>query len=568
VFHWPLAFPQVFASGGFDCVLGNPPWERIKLQEEEFFATRHRDVAEAKNKAERSQRIQWLSEGMLAKHLFPSLDHAAQQCSAEQRLYADFLSTRRTAEAASMFAHVNGSDGGRYPLTGVGDVNTYALFAETISQITHESGRAGFIVPTGIATDDSTKAYFSYLTQNSLLVRLQSFENEEFIFPSVHHSFRFCMLTLGKSDQADFVFFARQPSQIHDPRRRFTLTPEEFKLINPNTLTCPVFRSEKDAELTKKLYRMAPVLINEDQKNGNSWGIFFMTMLHMSGDSHLFVNADGDGLLPLYEAKMIHQFDHRWATYMADGESRDVTGTEKSDPDFTVIPRYWVNEVEVDERLTKRDRDGNLIWRWERGWLMGWRDVTSAHVFRTAIASVVPRVGVGHTLPLFMTNHDAELAAALLANINSLVLDFIARVKVGGTHLTYGYLKQFPIIPPSRYQKSDIAFIVTRVLELTYTAHDLSPWAKDLNYHGRPFAFNAERRAMLRAELDAYYAKLYGLTRDELRYILDPTDIMGEDYPSESFRVLKNKEQKEFCEYRTQRLVLEAWDKLESGKLH
>jgi hypothetical protein len=160
VLHWPLAFPQVFAGGGFDCVLGNPPWERIKLQEEEFFATRHRDVAQARNKAERSQRIQWLSEGMLAKHLFPELEHAPHECEAEQRLYAGFIKARRTAEAASVFAHVKGDDGGRFPLTGVGDVNTYALFAETISQITQVTGRAGFIVPTGIATDDSTKAYF------------------------------------------------------------------------------------------------------------------------------------------------------------------------------------------------------------------------------------------------------------------------------------------------------------------------------------------------------------------------------------------------------------------------
>ena len=162
VLHWPLAFAQVFAAGGFDCVLGNPPWERIKLQEEEFFATRHRDVAEAKNKAERSQRIQWLAEGMLAKHLFPEMEHALHECETEQRLYAEFISARRTAEAASVFAHVKGEDGGRYPLTGVGDVNTYALFSETIYQIVAPKGRAGFIVPSGLATDNSTKDFPDY----------------------------------------------------------------------------------------------------------------------------------------------------------------------------------------------------------------------------------------------------------------------------------------------------------------------------------------------------------------------------------------------------------------------
>ena len=158
--YWPLAFPQVFAAGGFDCVLGNPPWERIKMQEEEIFATCHRDVAEARNKAERSQRIQWLSEGMLARHLFPELEHAAPECAAEQRLYAEFITARRSAEAMSLFAHVKGEDGGRYPLTGVGDVNTYALFAETFAQLMAPTGRAGFIVLTGIATDDSTPGVY------------------------------------------------------------------------------------------------------------------------------------------------------------------------------------------------------------------------------------------------------------------------------------------------------------------------------------------------------------------------------------------------------------------------
>ena len=191
---------------------------------------------------------------------------------------------------------------------------------------------------------------------------------------------------------------------------------------------------------------------------------------------------------------------------------------------------------------------------------MGWRDICRATDERTVIASVVPLAGVGHTMPLFFTNEAAPKAAALLGNFGALVLDFCARVKVGGTHLTYGYLKQFPVLPPDRYTEADLAFIVPRVLELTYTAHDLEGWAQALGHSGPPFVFDPERRAQLRAELDAYYAHLYGLTREELRYILDPADVMGADYPSETFRVLKNKELRDLGEYRTQRLVLAAWD--------
>ncbi|WP_240479179.1 Eco57I restriction-modification methylase domain-containing protein [Delftia tsuruhatensis] len=581
VFHWPLAFPQVFAQGGFDCVLGNPPWERIKLQEEEFFATRHRDVAQARNKAERAQRIQWLSEGMLARHLYPDLAHETHEDEAEKRLYREFVTARRTAEAASVFAHVKGTDGGRYPLTGVGDVNTYALFAETILQIHADSGRAGFIVPTGIATDDSTKAYFGHITQNRRLVSLYDIENREAVFPSVHRSYKFCLLTLGVTEQAEFVCFATQVSQLADPRRRFTLTPDEFRLINPNTLTCPVFRSERDAELTKKLYRAAPVLMRDAITAGegkqakvvepaqNPWGISFMTMFHMSNDSHLFKDEPAAEHLPLYEAKLIHQFDHRWATYTADGNSRDVTLPEKADPDFTVTPRYWVSRAEVEERLCKRDRDGRVIWQWERDWLMGWRGIARATDERSVIGTVMPLAGVGNSCHLVMPFEEisARQVSALVANISGLIFDFVARQKIGGANFNFYIPKQLPIFSPEGYSESDFDFIVPRVLELTYTAHDLSGWAQDLGYDGDPFAFDPDRRATLRAELDAWYAKLYGLTRDELRYILDPDDIMGEGYPSETFRVLKDKERKEFGEYRTQQLVLAAWDKLERGEL-
>lgn len=554
-FHWWQAFPQVRAKGGFDVLLGNPPWERIKLQEEEFFSTRSPLVAEAAHKAERGRRIALLADGMLLHTLYPETETTqglAPPNRAEQLLYTEFLTSKRQAEAASLFAH----DAGRYPLTGVGDVNTYALFAETFSQLVNPNGRAGFIVPTGIATDDSTKAFFAAQTQHGKLVSLYDIENRDAVFPSVHRSYKFCLLTLGAAPEAQFVCFATQVSQLADPRRRFRLSPEDFSLINPNTLTCPMFRSERDAELTKKLYRAAPVLISEGPPEANPWGIHFMRQFDMANDSHLFFDAPGDGRLPLYEAKMIHQFDHRWASYGADGACTDVAAEQKMNPDFNVTPRYWVDAAEVEARLNAKG--------WDRGWLMGWRDICRSTDERTVIASVVARVGVGHTMPLLMVSHEAPWPALLLANLSSISLDYIARVKIGGTHLTYGYLKQFPIISPDSYTGQDLSFIVPRVLELTYTSNELQPWAQGLGYEGPPFRWIVERGAKLRAELDAYYARLYGLTRDDLRYILDPSDVMGDDYPSETFRVLKNSEMREFGEFRTQRLVLEAWDRLDA----
>jgi hypothetical protein len=557
-FHWWQAFPQVRAKGGFDVLLGNPPWERIKLQEEEFFASRSPLIAEAPHKAERGRRIELLRDGMLLHTLYPEVE-AAQGMTppnvAEQALHADFIVARRIAEAASLFAH----DSGRYPLTGVGDVNTYALFAETFSQLVSGEGRAGFIVPTGIATDDSAKAFFSDLVSAKRLCRLLSLYEIRGWFKSTDDRKPFCLLTLGGTNFAEFLFDAKTVADFTQPQKWFQLSADDFRLLNPNTLTCPVFRSERDAELTKKLYRVAPVLIAEGLPERNPWSIRFMTMFHMANDSNLFRDTPAPGRLPLYEAKMVHQFDHRWATYSADGSISDVALDAKTDPNFSVTPRYWVEADEVETRLAAKG--------WARGWLMGWRDIALRSVERTVIAAVVPRLGVGNNLPLmfFSPRQDWRLCAALLGNLSALAFDFAARHKTGGTHMNYFIYKQLPVLPPDRYTVADLAFIVPRVLELTYTAHDLAPWAADLGHAGPPFTWDLGRRARLRAELDATYARLYGLTRDELRYILDPADVMGADYPSETFRVLKNNETRQFGEYRTRRLVLEAWDALAGG---
>jgi hypothetical protein len=232
---------------------------------------------------------------------------------------------------------------------------------------------------------------------------------------------------------------------------------------------------------------------------------------------------------------------------------------------------------------------------------MGFRDICRATDERTVISAIIPQTAINHKIPcIFVSNkYSGLLTAVLLADFESIPFDYIARQKFGGTSLAYFYLEQFPVLSPGMYSVDAIRFIVPRVFELTWTADDMENWAEDIwiasDAETRlailkavykedasnitadsplarrawdktlipPFVFDTERRAQVRAELDAYYAKLYGLTRDELRYILDPKDVMGEDYPSETFRVLKDNELKQYGEYRTQRLVLAAWDKME-----
>ena len=362
--HWHLAFAEIMQDGGFDAILGNPPWERIKLQEQEFFASRSPEIAAAPNKAARDRLIQQLNR-----------DDALP---AERALYQEFETAKREAEATTQFART----AGRYPLTGVGDLNTYAVFAETFLQLIKPQGRAGLIVPTGIATDHSTKAFFEHTVTQSRLVSLYDFENREAVFPSVHRSYKFCLLTLsGKGKpvpEAEFAFFLHQAEQLKEPERRFTLSAEDFSLFNPNTRTCPIFRTKRDMEIARKMYRRAGVFWKEvsgSQPEENPWGVSFQRMFDMSNDSGLFrtrseMEEDGYALdgnvftrgeeryLPLYEAKLFHQYDHRFATFegvsdqdIRNGNARPMTADEKPDPSAVAVPRYWVPEEEVAERL-------------------------------------------------------------------------------------------------------------------------------------------------------------------------------------------------------------------------
>lgn len=280
-FHWHLEFPEVFGDpefggdagaegwpGGFSCMLGNPPWERVKLQEQEFFGARNATIAKAPNAAARTRLIKKLVDE-------------------DPILHKEFLAAKRAAEGQSVSMRTSG----RYPFNGRGDVNTYAVFAELFRSLTGPHGRSGVIVPTGIATDATTQYFFKDLVETSTVAALYDFENRAPLFQDVDSRFKFCLLTmagrLAKEEAASFAFFLHDPSDI--AVSEFALTPEEIKLINPNTGTLPIFRTRRDAEITLGIYRRVPVLINEnDPVDGNPWGVSFMRMFDMSNDSHLF----------------------------------------------------------------------------------------------------------------------------------------------------------------------------------------------------------------------------------------------------------------------------------------
>lgn len=702
-FHWPLEFPEVFDStsgnSGFDVMVGNPPWERIKLQQQEFFAVRDREIANAPNAAARNRMIEELQV-------------------TNPSLWREYQEALHTADSTGKFLR----NSGRNDLTAVGDINTYSVFAELFSSMISQRGKTGFIVPTGIATDDSNKAFFGAMVERNRLVSLYDFENREAIFPGVHRSYKFCLLTLQGSDRgkekASFGFFLTRVEHLQDKLRVFSLSREDFLRLNPNTKTCPVFRTSVDAALTTDIYRRVPVLINETTGE-NPWGVSFMRMFDMSNDSRLFRTrpqleaegfqlwgnkmvkkepvangelriangegraasdksqmasgesriANGEGLiasgesqmangmqrtvsgesqmangegsmvngmhrnasgewritetwLPLYEAKMIWHYDHRFGTY-AGVDSRTSTQTptptleQYQNPNFQIRPWYWVEKTYVNAHTVDN-------------WFIGFRDITNSTNERTVVVSIIPLSAVSNKMPVLQFDNKNE-NLLLYANLASSVFDYIPRQKIGGTTLNFFYFKQFPALSIDLYSDCEKQIIIPHVLELVYNSWDIKSFSDDIwkeadevlkiaireqweenktatGGHGwdppewceidpdgcplPPFKWDEDRRAILKAELDAIYARLYGLNRKQLRYILDPADLTPRElenildpweevtdpldpegylqrstqstFPGETFRVLKEKDIRQFGEYRTRRLVLEAWERLKT----
>ena len=539
--HWHLEFPHIFSGhgtadlnpvtgwrGGFDVVIGNPPWEQIELKEQEFFESRSPEIARLSGTHRKSA--------------------ITQLVLSDDPLGRAYQLAKRQLDGLRHFA----AESGRYPLCGRGRVKTDPIFAEGSRTLIGGHGRLGMILPTGIATDATTQYFFKDLVETKTLASLFDFENSKPLFDGVHRSFKFCLLTLaGRLEQepaAEFAFFARDPSDLQRPSVRFELTPEEIKLLNPNTGTCPVFRSRRDAEITLGIYRRVPVLINEnDPVNGNPWGIKFMQgLFNMTSASDLFHTRDElevDGwtlhgnvfkrsdaeMLPLYEAKMIHLYDHRWATYERDGRIRDVTLAEKQDPNFVALPRYWVSAVHVTAKLEGR---------WNQPCLLGWRDICRSTDERTTIVARFPLSGVGNNLPLMLGDVREDDTAVLQACLSSFVVDFVARLKVGGTHLNFFIYEQLPILSPVRVADalpwnddgSCASWLATRATQLQ-TPGD---WFAD--------------RAKLRAEVDSAMFHFYGIARDEAEYIM------------ETFPIVKRKDIAVHGEYRTKRMILEIYD--------
>ncbi|MCQ2213051.1 MAG: restriction endonuclease [Bacteroidaceae bacterium] len=573
-FHWCIEFPDVFAyDGGFDVMCGNPPWDKIKIEDEEWFAKHGRtDIANASPASKRKKMIDNLQteDSELFKSYCEDL--------IENGFYSNFV----------RFC-------GRFNCAEIRDVDLYLLFAELCAEFSKDSW--GMVIPTGIATNDSNKDFFAKLVKENRLVSLFDFENREGLF-DIHRMFKFCLLTAANKSllprDVSCGFYLTRIDHLSDPNRIYRIKTTEIAKLNPNTTTCPTFRTERDARITKKIYQNSQILQNEITEE-NPWEYRTSSMYHMTNDSGYFrtykqLIENGyefkDGVffkgkqffVPLYEGKMIYLYNHHFGTWpISDRRPNAIpspTENEYKDPQSSIVSWYWVDKDVVEGKLIKKNSKGKVLWKWNHNWFFGFRVITRSVDSRTFISSIMPRKSCsGNSITLMYSERSTYDIAILQGMLSSLTFDFVVRQKLGGINMSTFFVKQFPVLKKEQISSTMSWEIVKRVIKLCYFNHDLDEWAEELYQElsseqqivipqlreKEPFIYNPDQRAVWQAELDAIFAHLYGLTTEELRYILDPEDVCGEGCINETFRVLKDNEIRQYGEYRTKRLVMKAW---------
>jgi hypothetical protein len=531
-FHWEPAFPGVWTEwesvapdGGFDAVIGNPPWDRTKLQEVEWFAARVPEVAYAQRAADRKRMI------------------AELHCRGEP-IASDYDRAAGIAEAAVRVAR----NCGAYPLLSGGDVNIYSLFVERALRLVRREGIVGLVTPIGIGTDKTAATFFSTITEAERLGAFISFEiRRGWLFPDVHHEDQPTVIIIGGSDRRfpSFPYAVKLTTIPGDELLEgHTLSAEECLNINPNTGTAPIFRSQRDAAINAGIYRRLPILVDRRCEGPVSvWPVRYFTMFHMTSKSEKFCTGEeleslgayrvagqrwekgNQRWLPLYEGKMISIYNHRHAGVRSNpnnisgqGVAVHSTMEQLSDPTFVPIPRYWVEEKDID---------------YDYSYGLGFNDVCNTNIQRSLISAIVPRSAYGNTLPiLYPEDFDTfEHLPLLLANLNSIVCDYTTRQKIQSRHLNKYILEQLPVVPSKAFSrrfgnKTAAQIIREDVLHLTYTAHDMASFARNQGHDGPPFHWDEEDRLRRRARLDALFFHLYGLDREAADYVLGTFPIV------------------------------------------
>jgi hypothetical protein len=526
-FHYHLEFPEVFEKGGFDCLLGNPPWEKIQAEETEFFAP-YNDA------------ISTESDSKTRKQLISNLENENNE------LFSKWLFFKHSMEKTSKFC----INSGLYNNSAFGNINLYKVFLDKSINSINESGRIGLIVQSGLFTDELSKDFFEELMSKKRIVSVFDFVNKKKLF-GIHPQMRFSLITcMVKNENAPFFrFYLTDPEQLVNKKLGVFLDLEIIKRINPNSVNCPMINHQSTLDILNKIYAVSRIVTSEDLTTPSLQCSLWGEMFNMTrGEKFLWNNLDDIDFetLPLYESKYFHQYDHQYATFknVADedkvkGNARLMTNAEKLSQE-AIDFRFYVRKNTVLEKCNS-DR-----YNVSSDWFLCLRSITSSTNERTVIASILPKYGVANSVNIVLPK-STEDAVILLGAFNSFVNDFVASTKVGNQNLNIFIIKQLPI-PYVNVESVIFKEIKERVIKLSFTSTNLQGFAKDLGYEGDPFKWDLYERFKMQCELDAIYAILYGIEKQELDYVM------------ENFPIVKKRDVHKYGSYRTKETILHMYD--------
>jgi hypothetical protein len=491
-FHWHLAFPTVFERGGFDVVLGNPPWKTLELEEG----------------ADASER-----------RLLSGVQHLS-------------------------------SANGLFPLSGQGRKNLYSLFVERAVNLVRREpkGFVGMVVPTELVQGSDTESLCRNLFQGRRFESLCDLQNRRRDgtrwFPEVHPQYRFSLLTLASDCAvARFAFDATNPDDARSDERGYSLSASEvLGFCGGQAFRVPMFFSRDDARIMASIYE-GSTLIGDYGAVSSGLMFNFGKEEKALKRSTLLQVEDQAKFVAVLEGENVHQYDHRFATVGAGGVVANLPDHAKSSPLVVAGGATYLPVEFVQARIAKMC-DGHVP-----GWFLLLRRQARANDSYVSIAAAVPALAVEGSVTVF--SGGSAVLCGLLWSLNSLLMNYVLARRQSGPNVNKGIYGLLPLrLEASGAEVQDWRRWIPNLLELSYTAWDLEPFARDVGWHGPPFRWDPARRARLRAELDAAFFHLYGLSRDDTAYILD------------TFPIVRKNDEKAHGEYRTKRLVLEAYDAL------
>jgi hypothetical protein len=538
-FHWPLMFPEVFGRGGFDAVIGNPPWDTMSPDVKEFFAPydpQIRSLAPAEQKA----RVEELK----------SLAGVREEWAAYVRsLYSNARFIKESGRF-TLFAEGN---------LGKGDFNVYRMFVELALKAVRPGGRAAQFVPENLYNGANAAAIRRHLFEQTSLIALVAFENSRQIWFDIHGATKFCMYiavpgAATVSFGAAFGVNTIKKLESLSEGLPFNIPVAVVREFSPDALAIAEIAHKADIEIARKIYSALPKFAEYRQADGSRP---YLAELHMGNERELY---SVDGTVPVMEGRMVEAFDYRAKAYSTGrGRSAQWRSLMFGGDDKKITPQWLIDVDGVANKIGDR-------------WLkyrIAFCNVGGVTNQRYLMASFVPpRTICGDSVPTILFDpEDLGLMALWLGVANSLAIDYLARKK-GALHLTFTVMDSLPL--PVSYDASSHLHrsIAVRALRLGAVGSEMDDlWTAavrllDIDPQTDGRIEEAEARTAVRSEIDVLVARdLFGLTKDEFRYLIDPADVV-ENAEFETFGALKRAEQRLYAVFRTKDLILQAWDKL------